>query len=175
MINRPAYITLLLLILTGIGWSACTQQRQPCLTPKIASLIVESVHFTNDTSTKQVDTAIPGATFIPLVPGKDTLQVTTYPQQSAFTLSLSPDSTLCQWEFTTDSIQHIAKYSADTITFLYQRSLKFLSNACGYTYFYSLDSVITTHHIIDSVHILNKSVTNNVNTKHLQIFIHPDF
>ncbi len=180
MIDLSRYTGICLLALTVIGWLSCTQQRQPCLTPKIATLSIETIHFPTDTSTTPVDTAIPAATFIPVVPGKDTQLVTTYPQQATFTLSLSPDSTICQWIFTTDSIQYVHLYHSDTLTFYYQRNLQFLSNACGYTYFYTLDSV---HHatsspsypIIDSIHIINTSVTNNVNTKHLQIYIHPDF
>lgn len=170
MINRHKYVPVLLLAFMGISWLACTQQRQPCLTPKIASLIIETIHLTSDTATIPVDTALPHAVFISM-PANDSFKGTIYPLQSVFTLSLSPDSTICRWEFTTDSFQH----SYDTLTFYYQRNLQFLSNACGYTYFYTLDTVVTTHLIIDSVHILNRAVTNNVNTKHLKIFIHPDF
>lgn len=154
---------------------SCTQSRQPCLTPKNATLIIESIHLPTDTSTVAADTGLPGAVFIPLVPGKDTLYGTTYPLQSTFSISLSPDSNRCRWIFTTDSLVHGYQYNYDTLTFFYQRNLKFLSNACGFTYFYTLDSVYTTHHIIDSLHLLNPSVTNDVNTKHLQIYIHPDF
>ena len=173
MTDLSRYRSIVLLAIIGIGWISCTQERQPCMTPTIATLTVETIHF-QDTATVAVDTAIPAATFIPIVPGRDTAQVTTYPLQSTFTLSLSPDSTICQWAFTTDSIQYVKTYHSDTLTFFYQRNLQFLSNACGYTYFYTLDSVHTTRHNIDSLHIINTSVTNNVNTKHLQIYIHHD-
>jgi hypothetical protein len=170
MTKQPQYATLLLLALTGILWGACTQQRQPCLTPRIASLIVESTHFLTDTSTVAVDTAFPYAVFVPLpVSGK--LNGGIYRKQSLFTLSLSPDSTICKWGFTSDSLTN----KLDTITFHYKRNLQFLSNACGYTYFYTLQYTETTHLFIDSIHILNPSVTNNVQTKHLQIYIHPGF
>ena len=161
----------------ALTWAACTQQRQPCLTPKIATLIIESIHLKTDTSTIPVDTLIPAAVFIPIVPGRDTEQVTTYPAQALFSISLSPDSTVCRWAFSTDSLKNVGLYIPDTLTFFYKRKLQFLSNACGYTYFYSLDSVHTnaSHTIIDSLHILNSSVTNNVNTKHVQIFIHHNF
>ena len=166
-----------LLIATAICilLAACTQSRQPCLTPTIATLIVESIHLPTDTSTTAIDTGLPGAVFIPWVPGKTTLSGTIYPLQSTFSLSLSPDSTICSWILTSDSLVHAYQYNYDTLTFFYQRNLKFLSNACGFTYFYTLDSVHTSHHIIDSVHLLNPSVTNDVNTKHLQIYIHPDY
>jgi hypothetical protein len=169
MIKRARY-TCVLLVFIGLAMLACTQQRSPCLTPKIASLIIEAAHYPTDTATTTIDTALPHAVFVAMPPG-DTLRATIYNQQSQYTISLSPDSTSCRWEFTTDSFKH----SYDTLTFFYRRSLQFISNACGYTYFYSLDSVHTTHLIADSVQILNSSVTNNVNTKHLKIFVHPDF
>jgi len=170
MINRAGYTFLLLAGLFGCALLACTQARQPCLTPRIASLIVETMHFPTDTATTTIDTSLPHAVFVAM-PTNDSLRGTIYPQQAVFTLSLSPDSTICRWEFTTDSFKH----NFDTLTFFYRRNLQFISNACGYTYFYSLDSVHTTHDFVDSVLVLNTSVTNNVNTKHLKIFIHPDF
>jgi hypothetical protein len=165
------YLPVILLALCCVSWVACTQQRQPCLTPKIASLIMETIHFKSDTSTVFVDTALPSAVFIPLT--NVAAYKITYPLASSFTLSLSPDSNACQWRFTTDTLNAVAYY--DTLTFYYQRKLQFLSNACGYTDFYSIDSVHTTHNIVDSLHVINTSVTNNVNTKHLQVYIRHDF
>ena len=171
MTRRNKYRAIVLMAFFVIVTLSCTQERSPCLTPKIASLIMETIHFPKDTSTVFVDTAIPAAVLAALPPRKDSLGLVVYPQQSTFTISLSPDSTVCKWIFSTDSLYN----PFDTLTFYYERHLQFLSNACGYTYFYGLDSVHTTHQIIDSVHILNTSVTNNVNTKHLQIYIHHNF
>lgn len=167
--TRIRYSLLGFLSVVIIVSMACTQQRQPCLTPKTASLIIGTVHFKTDTSTVTVDTTLPHATFYPL--SSQLNYVTVYPPQASFTVSLSPDTNYCQWLFETDSLKHIP----DTVSFYYQRSAKFLSNACGFTYFYNIDSVHSTHLIIDSLHILNNSVTNNVNTKHLQIYIHRNF
>ena|ERR1035437_6888723 len=169
MIRNHRYLLIVLIALYGIVWMACTQQRQPCLTPKIAILNVECMHKTSDTGTVFVDTALPHAVFLALTDSG--ARGGYYPQQSLFTLSLSPLSDTCMWAFRTDTMAHIY----DTITFYYKRNLQFLSNACGYTYFYTLTSVYAKGSMIDSVHITNTSVTNNVNTKHLQIYIHPDF
>ena len=174
MTDQLKYACCTALLLCALGWAACTQQRQPCLTPRIASLILQTVHYTTDTATTTNDTAIPAAGFTALPPS-DTLRGFIYPTQSQFTLSLSPDTSSCRWTFTTDSTKYAGIYGTDTLTFFYRRNLQFLSNACGYTYFYTLDSVHTTHTIIDSLHILNTGVTNNVNTKHIQIYIHPDY
>src|ERR1035441_9427357 len=106
MIKSEKYLSFTLFALCGIGWLACTQERQPCLTPKIATLIIESVHLASDTATIPVDTALPAAVFAPIIPKKDTLRGTPYPQQSLFSISLSPDSVICQWEMTTDSLKY---------------------------------------------------------------------
>lgn len=163
------YLRAIILALCVCGVLACSQQRQACLTPKIATLSIGTIHYNSDTATVAVDTAIPAAVFSPLTGAANVYTI--YPQQSSFTVSLSPDTTFCRWQFTTDSFL----YQPDTISFYYRRHLQFLSNACGFTYFYDIDSVKTTHFIIDSVHILNTSVTNNVNTKHLQVYIHRNF
>jgi hypothetical protein len=72
-------------------------------------------------------------------------------------------------------------YPFDTLTFYYSRKLQFLSNACGYTDFYNIDSLHYTNLAkdslsnIDSIQNTNRRVTNNVNTKHLKIYIHRNF
>ena len=170
MIKKTKYRLLILFALCNLLWIACTQQRQPCLTPKIASLNIHCVHKTTDTGTVFVDTALPATLFAAFTDSGT--QYIIYRNQTAnFTISLSSASDSCKWGITTDTLHR----NFDTLTFFYQRKLQFISNACGYSYFYNLDSVHTTKKIIDSVHITNANVTNNVNTKHLQIYIHPDF
>jgi Family of unknown function (DUF6452) len=170
MIRRTEKYLLVAFVLCAMLWTACTQQRSPCLTPKIASFTIETMHLPIDTSTVFVDSALPSAVFTALT--KTGKQETIFPLESIFTISLSSDTGYCQWLFTTDSLNT----NFDTMTFFYKRDLQFLSNACGYTYFYTLDSVRAKGTMIDSVHITNTSVTNNANTtKNLQVFIHPDF
>ncbi len=161
----------LLLCLSSLWlvFAACTQERQPCLTPKTASFNVVCVHLASDTATVAVDTALPNAVFAPVT--QTGIVPLVYPLSASFTLSLSSVSDTCMWLFTTDSL----KYALDTLRFYYQRQLTFLSNACGYTCFYHLDSFRTTHYNIDSAFILTNSVTNNVNTTHFKIYIHPDY
>ena len=182
-----------ILVMMGIcALLACNQERQPCLTPTTASFNIEFIHLTTDTSTAAVDTSLPSAAFVPLSPiGNKYIYF--YPQQATFTLSLSAETDSCKWAFVPDSanrslqpdgtlsqwmslmFQDSLISQADTLTFFYQRNLTFLSNACGYTYFYTLDSAHSTSHNVDSVKISNTSVTNNVNTTQLKIYIHPDY
>ena len=165
MIKKPA----ILLMILGFLWASCTQVRQPCLTPKIASFNVVCVHHLTDTSTVGVDTALPNAIFASVT--QTGIVPVIYPQEATFTLSFSSVADSCTWLFTTDSL----KNPFDTLNFYYKRQLTFLSNACGYTTFYYLDSFHATHHIIDSAFIITNSVTNNVNPTHFKIYIHPDF
>jgi hypothetical protein len=153
------------------AWLSCTQTRQPCLTPKTAGLNVECVHLVTDTSTVPVDTVLQAAVFIALTDSAK-VEVIDSLYNSLFTLSLSPVASSCKYMIATDTL---SSSLYDTLTFFYQRNLQFLSNACGYTYFYYLDSVHTSHFNIDSVIIANASVTNNVNTEHVKIYIHPHY
>ena len=182
MTNRPTpasnlKIVYYLLLVVVAAWllPACTQERQPCLTPKIASLNLHFVHFAIDTAiannTTQ-DTALPSAVFGALT-GGTTVKELIYRTPTAYTtLSLSSTTDSCQWIFKADS----ALTDYDTLNFYYRRQLKFLSNACGYTNFYTLDSVhVTKNKGIDSIILTNNSVTNDVNTRQLKIYMHPDF
>ena len=175
MIRKDKYLLIAFMALCCIAWASCKQERAICLTPKTANFTVETMHITFAGDTAFVDTALASARFVNL-PRVDTLISS---QASTFTISLSPDTPYCQWLFKSDTLKTVY----DTLTMFYKRNLQFLSNACGYTFFYNLDSVHCTHYSlqtpqfsIDSVHIVNPSVTNNANTtKNLRIYIHPDF
>ncbi len=169
--------SLLLLILAGSLFISCSQERQPCLTPKIASLNLRYVHFTADSaiaSNITADTALPKAIFTAITDSGNRSVIYIAPS-AYFTISLSPAADSCKWAFIADSASLKTGASFDTMSFFYKRKLQFLSNACGYTDFYSIDSVHTTQHHVDSVIITNTSVTNDVNTKHLKIYMHPGF
>jgi hypothetical protein len=152
-------------------FTACKQERQTCLTPRSAVLNVETMHIPSP-GLALVDTVPPVPIFVPLAttPQPGIL----FPRTATFTLSLSPDANVASWAFITDTAA-AADVTPDTLTFFYKRNLQFLSNACGYTYFYNIDSLQSTHHNIDSFKLLSTSVTNNVNTKHLQIYLHPNY
>ncbi len=48
----------------------------------------------------------------------------------------------------------------DSLEFRYKSYLHLISKECGYTYYFNLDTVIHTAHIIDSVSILKNTITN---------------
>lgn len=170
MTSGARYFIVIFFVLVSLGWAACTEDRQTCFTPKIASLNIHTIHFTSDTATVTADSSLPNAVFLALT--ADGPKGGYYPQQSSFTISLSSVADSCAWYIAPDTA---ATAQHDTVTFYYKRRLQFLSNACGYAYFYDIDSAHTTHNYIDSLQLLNRSVTNNVKTQHLQLYIHPAF
>jgi hypothetical protein len=167
MIRIDKYFAVFAVALIVLMWCSCTQDRQACLTPKTASLLMKSVRKNTDSSV--IDTPFKAAVFAPLT-GPDISGVL-YSQSSSFTLSLSPQADSCTWLFVSDTA---AGAAIDTITFFYDRELNFISNACGYSYTYSVNTTRTTHNTIDSVTIKNASVTNNVNTNNILLYIHPN-
>lgn len=152
-------------ILTLLHMS-CTQERQPCITPRYASLLLKTVR--PSTTGTALDTPMPSAVF-GAITDSGTKGII-FPQSATFSLSLSPVSDSCRWIFAPDTAVGTL---LDTILLKYTRQLEFISNACGYTYFYSLSDVTSTNRNIDSIIVTNTSVTNNVNNSHLQVYIRP--
>jgi len=57
----------------------------------------------------------------------------------------------------------------DTMEYRYSSSVHLISRECGYTYFFSLDTVIFSRNIIDSVSIIKKTATT-ANEENIRIF-----
>ncbi len=164
----------ILLIVATVFFYACTQERLPCAQPTIMSVVMGCHKWIGvDTLGNPIfkDTILNH----PTVTARDSagqLRTSIYPQGSnSLIVHMSPISDSCQWIISADTTQ-VSLDSADVITFYYQSQLNFLSNACGYAYFYTLQKVVTTHHTFDSVQIANTTVNTNVNTEHVKIFMH---
>lgn len=50
---------------------------------------------------------------------------------------------------------------ADTISLWYSSNISFISKACGYSYIHTIESLKFTRHKIDTILIINESVTTN--------------
>jgi hypothetical protein len=75
-----------------------------------------------------------------------------------FQLDRQADSS--RYYFQTDSAR-----IADTITFRYQRQPHFISAGCGVVMYFNIDTVLSTTHVIKSIAITSKQVTEeNENT-----------
>ncbi|RQO31305.1 hypothetical protein DBR32_04905 [Taibaiella sp. KBW10] len=77
------------------------------------------------------------------------------PEKPVITYRFQPDSTVNQY---------------DTIRLYYKPSYHFISNACGYTYYYKLDSVRTTKHLLDSAFVNVADVTQSAQDKHVKLY-----
>lgn len=62
--------------------------------------------------------------------------------------------------------------ASDTISYFYHSSVHFISNACGFTNFYHIDSVQATKHILDSVAINKRDVTDNASDRHVTLYFY---
>ncbi len=59
---------------------------------------------------------------------------------------------------------------ADTITFFYHTEEHFISNNCGYTHYFHIDSARTTFNFMDSVVLSKKEVTNDNSVRNLFLY-----
>jgi hypothetical protein len=142
---------------------ACEQERDPCLQPITATMRVIAKQPLTDTTS--IDTLLPHPVWFRV----DTAIGLLYSKETArFSLLLSPLADSATYVLAPDSA---AIASKDTLTFFYERKLQFLSNACGFTYFYSLQKIRSSSHNIDSVKIVNNDVNLNASSpEHVQIF-----
>lgn len=169
---KPGYKLLLAVISAcALAQAACDTERDPCLEPVTVALTMHTYRRA-DTGTTIIDTSFANALFAPLDSEKVVYQVKSVP---VYRITLSPVADSCRWYLQPDSAQ---RRKRDTLTFFYRRRLQFLSNACGYTYYYSVDSVRSTVrafadtvHAIDSVRLANGDVNGKADVTHLKIYI----
>src|ERR1051325_2017392 len=145
-------ILIVLVLVAGVFYS-CEKERDPCLQPRTIVLRAGAYHPA-DTGRPIHDTALPDPVLIAITTYTTQNAVHQTTQRNKFTFQLSETADSCSWVVRPDSAVAIQ----DTLTFFYQRQLRFLSNACGYTYFFNLQQVRATRHALDSVLINNSSV-----------------
>ena len=113
------------------------------------------------------DTLLPRAKMVTI----DDNQFAFYPFGSASRVSvaLNPETKDLSYQLQFDST--IAAY--DTLTFFYRPVLHFISNACGYTYYYSIDSVHFTTNELDSIAYNDRNVTNEAGKTNIRFYFFP--
>jgi hypothetical protein len=145
--------------------AACSKDpRDPCLQPRDALTRLHFVH-TLDTSHVVADTALPNPIMIP-IQSKSSYIFLGGKKATGFSIALSEVADSCRWALRPDSATDIT----DTLSFYYTRELHFISNACGYTYFFQLNRVTTTTHLIDSAIIVKPEVSTDAQTEHLRLY-----
>ena len=157
---------LLIIACTLLVAASCSkEERDPCLQPRTTVLRAHTYRRA-DTGAGILDTLLPNPLLRPL-----TGQAVQYifggvKKLRTFTFSLSDLADSSRWVLRPDSAFAVE----DTLTFYYQRQLRFLSNACGYTNFYNLTGVTTTKHAIDSAIMARPDITTDANVENLRIY-----
>lgn len=154
-----------LFLLPVLFWAACSTERNPCLEPTLAKLNVGCYQY-NVASKTFVDTLLPNANFVSL--DIDSARYWYYGANglNKFSIVLSPLRDTARWTLQVDS----GFSKMDTLSFIYERRLKFYSNACGYGNTYNLIKLISTFNNLDSVQIFNTDVSTKAGIENVKIF-----
>lgn len=167
MISRR--ILLFSTVILCLLYAACKQERDPCLQPvTVAAKLGTYKAIETDTGIVTSDSLLPAATIAVL----DSPFAFAYGAQgiSKFTnIILSPHADSTRIFIQPDSARK-SSLDKDTITFYYNRQLHFISNACGYTNYYSIYEVKSTSYNIDSIKLINGAVTNDANIENVKIY-----
>lgn len=157
----------------GVFWISlialsCAQERPPCLVPQDVWVRVGCYRWDQNAEGRgEQDSFL----LHPLYGYVDSGAVFLLePRTSKFSLLLSPHEDQTAVWLLGDSSRIGDPFHRDTIEFHYQRRLHFISDACGYTYYYQLTGVDYTRHQLDSVRIMEDQVTDNVNLEHVKIY-----
>lgn len=86
----------------------------------------------------------------------------------AFPLSQIQDSVIVY--YLADSL-NIVPEKIDTLRIKYTRQIKFISNACGYQTWFTLNEIAHSQHSIDSVRIATSEVSNDANSIHIKVIL----
>lgn len=167
MTKRGLHLFFAIICITMLA--ACTQQRTPCYEPKIVPVNI-GIYRISDTVA--VDTSLSDPAFYCL----DTSVGQARGAANKFAALLSPFVDSTRWvlapdyKYNDEDTVFFGPESYDTVTFYHNRRMEFISNACGYVFYYDLTNVRTTKNSIDSVILLNNSVDNNADVEHIKIF-----
>lgn len=169
MINfRKVYWLPVLIWICG-SWMACDRQKDPCLQPIRAGMRI-GVYKTveSDTGIVALDSLLPnvivGALDSPtyfIFAGKNISKIDSVvlsPVSDTTSIFIQPDSA------------RTSSFDKDTIRFYYTRSLHFISNACGYTTYYTINNLSYTTWNIDSVNLINGNVSNDASIENVKIY-----
>lgn len=162
--NRFLFLTV---IIMEFFFIACNKSEPECYEPTTVILrnqfvkkewiqidsLINDTTLLDTTIVSYRDTAMPAPTMYSLYMSKN-LQVIGDKNSSVLGIPL---------EGTQQTMTYVLQYDTavafyDTITYYYQTKLYFISNDCGYTHNYILDSISTTKNGIDSAAIIQKEV-----------------
>jgi hypothetical protein len=165
--KKPMQMVFRLIIVSVVVFvlHSCTQNNT-CLTPKSVALRAGFYKTINDTTTK--DSLLTNANII--ADKSAQFYGINFKQSSKFSMTLSGLSNTTRLFFQSDSASFDPS-TFDTIDVNYTSQLNFISVACGYENYFTLSSLQSTHHIIDTVKLSQSLVDGDVNKEHIQIVL----
>ena len=140
---------LLALFATGIAALVSCENYKTCNSPTDASL---GISFASYRQGLIADTSLPALVLYGLGRRDSLLSDGAPAQQIAVPLNPAADSS--RFFIQPDS----SSAAADTLTVLYRPDRHFVSAGCGFTYYYAIDSIRYTRHLIDSAALLATQV-----------------
>lgn len=149
--------------LMGFWLSACTNT-STCLVPNTTSLHVQLSRWNGGA---YVDTFMAqGRVYF----GPQGGFSSTWKNTTRFTLPMAPAYDSIQVLIQADTLDMLPEHQ-EFVSVYYQRSLRFVSSACGYFTEYAIDSVRYTGYMLDTVQVINKNVTTDINPTHLRFVL----
>lgn len=170
MTNLKPIHTIIIVLISVFFTASCEQVRNPCFEPTINGMRFQTYQaYEGDTGIVIADSFLPSARLVVL---DSNILFSQEGRNNLIGIWLSSKADSTRYTLLPDTNKpFINGYPAtDTITFYYQRKLHFISQACGYTYYYNLYDIKSTTNSLDSIVINNGSVTNDVNVQHVKIY-----
>jgi hypothetical protein len=150
-----------LAVIALVAVMACSDETKVC---DQASATDMRIRFKRDSAGITRDTTMPAVTLYAL--NMDSIY-RKQAVQSVF-LSLSPVADSSRFYLKVDSLPGT---QPDTLTFRYSRRPHFVSPGCGFSTFFTLDTVISTRHTIQSFIINQSEITSTLNdTAHITLY-----
>jgi hypothetical protein len=154
-----------LFLLPGFASLFSCSQSDTCLEPQ--SLAMRGRFYYVDTANTKKDTALVNA-FLRF--GNNYSYYLQLIKSNTFSFPLAQNQDSVSIIYQSDS-SSVLPSTLDTIILKYARDVRFISTACGYRTFFTLNEAKTTTNTIDSVIIKTALIDNDVNKEHLQLVI----
>lgn len=160
--------------------TACEKKEPDCFEPttvltRIAFTVKDSIHvdslidsvYVDTTFVQYKDTFFKSPTLISIgMPQNIIIFGSQY--NNYIGAPLNPGSGHIRYALIYDTTQVVS----DTLTYFYHSSVHFISNACGFTNFYHIDSVQATKHLLDSFSINKRDITDNASDRHVTLYFY---
>jgi hypothetical protein len=154
------------LLFAAILMMAACSQSNTCLTPKTVALRAGFYYHPTDSTSK--DSSVLNANIF--FGNQSLMYKSNLKNTNGFSIPLSQVDDSLTIYFQSDSLISLPS-TIDTIQLAYSRKLHFISTACGYETYYTLQRITTTHQVIDSIAISQAEVSNDVNKQHIRIVL----